>query len=670
MSRLTKLKFPKITRIALRHFSLYALKPTIDLRVSDGVFCLAGANGLGKSTFLAAVNFGLTGIVPNPSQAFLGLEDFSQDRSAFSKDYFSGRITEKDRKRADVSLEFNIGCRSYSITRSVFAPKGLDEFTIHEEEHKPPSKRKILETTSMSPSKRHDVYAKNIVKDIGLDSFDQFAFLQHYVLTFDERRDLVFWTPKILERTLYLAFGVDPNLATRADKIRREWDKEGSHARNTTQEAKNVAERIKFIESLSSTTINDPKDYELVAKQENLSTQRDELQARIYKQKNELSDAELSLANISATQLSLRNEYEAEFDKHVRRGSHMKLNPLVINSIEQNRCTLCGTSGKQITERIREKANADSCPLCDSALNQSLPDSGSVKLLKQIDKRISQTKELFDEAYELKKRLFSEVNELGDKLLKAERAITEFERVNARVLERLRLAGQKPNELLASLERLRERWNELNEKKKRHYEKRDEKKSKLVELQRKLSKQYADAEEDFVPLFQKLALSFVGISLDVNLETKETKTETGISLLLTLKGSKRRFQYQLSESQKYFIDIALRMALAQYMSDDQNRAALFIDTPEGSLDIAYEKGAGDMFASFVKSGHDILMTANINSSQILRTLAEACGSAKMRVQPMIKWAPLSTIQEKEPKLFTNMLKSLQEKLNARKPRVS
>lgn len=642
----------------------------IDLPVSDGVFCLAGANGLGKSTFLAAVNFGLTGIVPNPSQAFLGLEDFSQDRSAFSKDYFSGRINEKDRKRAGVSLEFSIDRRSYSITRSIFAPKGLDEFTIHEEEHKPPKRRKILETSSMSPGKRHDVFATNIVKDIGLDSFDQFAFLQHYVLTFDERRDLVFWTPKVLERTLYLAFGVDPTLATRADKIRREWDKEGSHARNTTQEAKNVAERIKFIESLSLTTINDSKDYELVAKQEDLSNQRDELQARLYKQKNELSDAELSLANISATQLSLRNEYEAEFDKHVRKGSHMKLNPLVINSIEQNRCALCGTSGKQIADPIRKKASGDSCPLCDSGLSQSLPDSRSVKLLKQIDKRISQTKELFDEAYESKKRLSSEVEELGHKLLRAERSITEFERANAKVLERLKLAGQKPNELLASLVRLRERWNELNEKKKRHYEKRDEKKSKLVELQRKLSKQYADAEHDFVPLFQKLALSFVGISLDVNLETKETKTETGISLVLTLKGSTRRFQYQLSESQKYFIDIALRMALGQYMSDQQNKATLFIDTPEGSLDIAYEKGAGDMFASFVKSGHGILMTANINSSQILRTLAEACGSAKMQVQPMIKWAPLSSIQEREPTLFTKTLKSIQEKLNARKPRVS
>jgi len=58
-----KVNFPRIRHIALTGFSLYSLQPDIQIDVTDGVFCLAGANGLGKSTFLSAVNFGLTGIV-------------------------------------------------------------------------------------------------------------------------------------------------------------------------------------------------------------------------------------------------------------------------------------------------------------------------------------------------------------------------------------------------------------------------------------------------------------------------------------------------------------------------------------------------------------------------------------------------------------------------------
>jgi hypothetical protein len=665
MPESNKLNFPKITKVTLDHFSLYTLKSSLEFPVSAGVFCLAGANGLGKSTFLAAVNFCLTGIVPNPSETFLGLEDFLEDRSEFSKDYFTGRISEKDRKAAEVTLEFMLVRQTYVITRGVFEADGLREFLIYDTTERK-DRKKIFDTSRMSPAKRQKIYAEKIVDAIGLDSFEQFAFLQHFVFTFDERRELVFWTPKVLERALYLAFGVDPKLATQADKIRRDWDREGSYVRNTTQEAKNVADRIKFFEGeLSSNSINDPSEYDVVAQSEKLTNERDKIQSLVFRLKTDLNDAELKLANLSATQLSLRSEYETEFNKHIRSNSMLSLNPIVTNSIDRDQCSLCGTGGATAIEMIKLKTSANTCPLCNSVVKIRPPDSESIRLLKQIDKKLNKAKEDFDEVYASKQRITSDLEQSDRALQKAERAISVFERTNAAVLERLRLAGQSPNELNRTLERLRERWKELDEKKKRHYEKRDEKKAQLVRLQRKLSAQYTEAEKDFVPLFRELAVSFIGIELDVALETKETKTEAGVNLVLTLKESTRRREYQLSESQKYFIDIALRMALAQHMSGTENKATLFIDTPEGSLDIAYEKGAGDMFARFVKSGHHILMTANINSSQILRTLADDCGPSMMHIEPMINWTTLSSVQKRDPQLFTKTLKPIQDKLRVR-----
>jgi AAA15 family ATPase/GTPase len=61
-----KLCFPRIKRVKLKNFSLYDESSIINEEVFDGVFCLAGANGLGKSTFLAALNFAITGMVPEP----------------------------------------------------------------------------------------------------------------------------------------------------------------------------------------------------------------------------------------------------------------------------------------------------------------------------------------------------------------------------------------------------------------------------------------------------------------------------------------------------------------------------------------------------------------------------------------------------------------------------
>ena len=55
-------------------------------------------------------------------------------------------------------------------------------------------------------------------------------------------------------------------------------------------------------------------------------------------------------------------------------------------------------------------------------------------------------------------------------------------------------------------------------------------------------------------------------------------------------------------------------------------ATLYIDTPEGSLDIAYERRAGRMFGKFVEGHERLFMTANINTSQLLQELAPTCGT--------------------------------------------
>jgi len=56
----------------------------------------------------------------------------------------------------------------------------------------------------------------------------------------------------------------------------------------------------------------------------------------------------------------------------------------------------------------------------------------------------------------------------------------------------------------------------------------------------------------------------------------------------------------ISQKVRVLSNIALRMALTDFMSDPDGKAGLFIDTPEGSLDIAYESRAGKMIADSLK----------------------------------------------------------------------
>jgi hypothetical protein len=136
--------------------------------------------------------------------------------------------------------------------------------------------------------------------------------------------------------------------------------------------------------------------------------------------------------------------------------------------------------------------------------------------------------------------------------------------------------------------------------------------------------------------------------LTVQLDAREI---AGPKLIVSVRGTTRREQQQLSESQRFFLDIALRMALTQHMSDSTSRGGMYIDTPEGSLDIAYEKRAGDMLALFAGAGHRIIMTANLNSSQLLLALAHNCGRTNMRLCRMTDWAELTSVQQEEEGLF-------------------
>ena len=69
MNNIGKYNFLKIEKVLIRNFSLYSKKNkvfTVEEKINNAVYCLAGANGLGKTTFLNIINYCLTGLVLEP----------------------------------------------------------------------------------------------------------------------------------------------------------------------------------------------------------------------------------------------------------------------------------------------------------------------------------------------------------------------------------------------------------------------------------------------------------------------------------------------------------------------------------------------------------------------------------------------------------------------------
>jgi DNA repair exonuclease SbcCD ATPase subunit len=647
-----KLALPRVTRVRFRHFSLYNLEPEIEIAFPEKVFCLAGANGLGKSTFLLAINYGITGRVPEPDRAFISLEDYYDKTEEFSRSFFDGRISEGDRELAEVEVQLRINGWHVQCRRGMFEPEGLRRLWWENGGGE-------LEEVEGSALELNALYQTEIAKRAGLASFQQLVFLQHFVVTFDERRHLLFWQPRELEQTLLLSFGVDSETAKRADSLRDKAQKADSYGRNASWQASVTRKKIKELEAAAGLDTENLEDVE--TEHRRLQSEVDETTALAEKAEASLRDANLRFAELAAAQTSLRAEYEAEFSK--RLGADIRQHPVIKASIDQARCQLCDSHGASVVSRIEHRIASENCPLCETKLQRKPANAKLLGRLTELDKELAVAAKEIADAVKRIERLKARVLELTDRRDKASEALERFSSSHKKEISRIKASGR--SDLKVVLEEYRQQVESLEREKRRRYKERDEYRAVLRPLQKQLGELYRSAEHIFVPIFRRLAQSFLGVELNVVFELSKA---TGASLVLDVQQDERREYHQLSESQRFFVDIALRMALIKYMSPPENPGCLYLDTPEGSLDIAYETRAGRMVAQFANDGFGCVLTANINTSRLLISLAEDCGPGNMVLHRMTTWAQLTDVQVAEERLFDRAYAAVEATLRKRKRR--
>jgi DNA repair exonuclease SbcCD ATPase subunit len=648
-----KLKLPRVEHVALRRFSLYAANPNAEFDCGDGVLCLVGANGIGKSTLLAAINFCLTGVVVDPNRTFESMEEYYKFTRSYSGSYFRGRIIANDEDEAEITLRFVIGNHRYELRRGMFEPDELRDLSIIEID----SGYAVDLKEDPTRGERHREYADNLVAHSGLSTFEEFAFLQHFVFTFDEQRRTLFWNQRVLERALYRAFGLEPDMAKKVDSLRREIQQADSQVRNSQWEATRMRKRINDIRSKAQAVAGAQQTYEtLVADHETLTNQFEEQSELVRKIEDSINDANLRLADASVRETSLRDEYARFFDVRFNQRPPLEHHPLVVRSLKEHACALCGNDTKTALNTLSRRAQAHTCPLCEAKLPEKRANPDDAARLELIDRELMEMKKSLQGVHKTLHKLRNEQNTARQNFEATKTKLDEFDQQNTATLEALRLLLDHGISG-ASLADYREQLAAMDREKKIAYNKREELKRQLLTLQRALEREYLAAETTFVPRFAGLAHHFLGMPLSVQMEAN---TARGLDLVVTVRGTTRREQQHLSESQRFFLDIALRMALTQHMSDSTSPGAMIIDTPEGSLDIAYEKRAGEMLAMFAESGHQILMTANLNSSQMLLALARRSASARMRLCRMTDWAELSEVQEEEEGLFVEAYQKLEK----------
>jgi hypothetical protein len=650
-------QFPSLKRIELRSFSLYRNRPELSLDLDLPVFCLAGANGLGKSTFLNAVTYGLTGVVPNPEDRFDSIDEHYRHNIPYAKRYFEGRIDEVDREAAEISLRFTVGPKTYSITRGMFDPEGLRALHVTDG-----ARDIVAPKPKISDGARHDRYVKQLVADVGLASFSQYVFLQHFVFSFDERRRLLFWEDTLVAQALYLAFGITGKDAEDADTWRRQAERFDSQARNLQYQATTARKRLADLRATENPDRSDGRDSDPALDYERLLAERKSANEESRRATTSVEDATLELQRAKAEELSARNTYEEAFAEHLNLLASPADHPLVRATIEQARCGLCGTEGAEVERAVNRKLSDDTCPLCDSPIRKlGTEQKKALKRAKELGKRLEKFERASSQRRTALRRLEKEADQARRVATAAATAVSAFEAENDNLPDLPVAAGTAVAELK---KRLESEIEDATARRDDYRAQREDRRKKLRRVQATLSRNYREVEGDFLPLFTELAQSFLGLDVELTLKVKPN---TIVALDLEVEGTHRQDFDQLSESQRYFVDIALRMALTRQMVGEDGNATLYIDTPEGSLDVAYESRAGLMFAQYVEDSNRIVMTANLNASQLLRELARDCGHASMEVVRMIDWSDLSDVQAESEELFETAYAAIEEELSKAPP---
>jgi len=653
-----KISLPTIKRVALANFDLYSNEPNANAEIERSVFCLIGANGLGKSTFLNTINFAITGAIPDPSRKFQSAQDYLRNaaRASRSDDYFSGRISEHARSIASVTIELAWPSAILKVTRDLFGIGGVTHLAI---ENVISGAIDARQSSDDDGNGLTGHYQAKVLELTGLEDFAQFVFLMHFIATFDEGRHLLMWDDAALTNALYLAFGADPVAAKAADKLHRDMERESSRGRNVRFSARHVAERIKQLADLlkGTETDNYTTGAELQAQHDALISRQSEAEQRIRRKQTELRDADLKWTDLSASLTESQLEYRRLFSSRLQKSASVDCHPIIRASLSEDRCALCGAA--HVAAKIQSALDSGNCPLCESALDRSGGDAATITELQHLDHKIARIRDDLATILDSRARISDEFAAAQASEEAAAEELRQFEEKTAASLAKIQ-GGSSFSAVQKEIDKLEKERQEFLSQSEAHYKKRDELREQLRSYEKTLKAQYEAGSERFVPRFRELAEDFIGLPIDVELEHRQGANVSGFGLRMRMNDQLRAQPDTVSESQRFFIDIALRMALSEYMA--QGAATLLIDTPEGSLDIAYEARAGSMFSKFVAKGNQILMTANLRSSQLVLRLAQLQKSAGMQVVRMTDWTDLSEVQQSEEALFAEAYNAIETAL--------
>lgn len=626
------IQLPQITEVRLFNYQPL-LKQDLKLDISEGCFLILGGNGLGKTTILQSIIYCIAGPLDAPIEA--------EKRLRWDSSYFRGRVNSE---AAYIEVDFILGQKKISIRRGfnnalIRAVKFGDEDWVTD------------------PVKRQNYYEECVLSVGNYRTFDDFRYIIHKLIYLPEIRPNLAWD-KDAQTRIFMTLCSDiidekvfrdkRKLLKETDSRKRKlnWDLGIAKGNLATIANYNENEVIEEEEEEPESIANQVYDIEdLVEKLKNAAETRRWHQKDINELQKKLSATTLEAESLNEKVSQLSESFILENLSSIE---NKEITLALHKLISLGLCPACGTKAPRLQIQAK-KLMVDSCPLCGD--RHEIVSSAKLSIAH------SQLSEVLKN----KTNIEREILNCSELLLQAE---TEERELQAKY-DQYRLTV--PILTLSNCEALPGKKEQLQYEFDRLNNLHNEYVLRCIDMTRELEIEYNRFHQDagnriqrLSELYQTYSSAFLG--KECNLEQVEADDRLlDLSLFVPKFDDKvRNRSSECSEAQRFFLDIAFRMAIIHLASEQTNSAVSFIcETPENALDMSYIDNVASMFKNFSKDGRSIILTANLQPGSVAKPILEAvssCDKEKHYIN-MLEYGNLSEVQLKK---LPQLMKVLRE----------
>lgn len=593
----------------------------LDWPIEPGINAVIGGTGLGKTTFVYALQFAIFGkMVVNVDERI-------------EREFFKDRLTTRSGKELLknpplVQVEFTVGGAKLMVQRNLLTGS-LTDFTCD------------------GARARANKYEEILAEKVGLPGdFPSLGRLQSHLFFFGESRYLLAWENLLQHELLnlmmsdhatYLRLGdlwakaesADSearNISSQAVRLEKDLEnlsptasKVGELERRNemtqfTQNRKHIEEQVSLIRN----KIEEEQKLELFEGEkiaESYAEFHRELSDLETVQNDDLDDALIAAALASPNVASMRRSLE-EFYK----------------APNERSCPCCGRKGIaaeifRLAENAAASASAGSCVVCSKALPQINAANAATSRPPQASVVADSKAQTLQTFLFQREQTRSRIAELRINEAKGLQALAE-----AREIEISHIQGSPASiesTLRITVNALRDRERVAKKKREKH----------LASLRKELAKTNAvfdDIQAKIARAFKKYATLYLDQPCDVKfLKERELPGKRGpqikaphAAFFPVISGETRPSAQALSHAQRSFIDLAFRMAVLEVWHNlTKKTVTLIIETPEGTVDSAYMERVGTMIRTFGEQGHTVIITTNLNNDIFLPEVMAAWPTA-------------------------------------------